>query len=340
MMEHRVERVCPADHPALGAWSEITKSVCPRAEVEMLKDRSACQAYRLFGLGPGNANVIAKRYPESKARAEFNIYRNVLRQMPLISPRHYGLVREEGTEFCWAFFEDVAGRPYDPAVAVQGVEAAKWLAGLHASARDLPADLDLPDRGPRHYFDCLRYGRNRIRRHLSSTLLSEDDRTVLAALTVQCDAVEAKREWIEDWCRSVPETFVHADLHAANIHVRPHPHGITLVPFDWESAGWGVPAIDLALEGVDLTTYCAIAGQVWPNLDIEAVLALSNIGKIFQLLELLAWESQGLDSQWTRRPMKHMRHYQAELSRAILEIGCAPPPKSHERLSGFTRVSA
>jgi hypothetical protein len=339
-MKYPVVRTCSADHRALRAWSEIAKNGCPRAEVEILKDRSACKAYRLVGLGPGGSDVIAKRYPESKALTEFKIYRNVLRHVPLISPRHYGLVKEQGTGFCWAFFEDVAGTPYSPAVAAQTVEAARWLAMLHASAREVAADVDLPDRGPRHYFDCLHSGRNRIRQNVSSTLLSEDDRTVLAALAVQCDAVEAKRDWIEACCSTAPETFVHADLHAANIHVRPHSNGITLVPFDWESAGWGVPAIDLALEGANLAAYCAIAGQVWPSLDIEAVVALSNVGKIFQLLELVAWESKGLESEWIRRPLKHMRYYQAELSRAIHDIGLEQPPKSYERLPGFTRVSA
>ena len=340
MMLDAATRIHSADHPALRAWSEIAESASPRAEVEILKDRSACQAYRLAGLGPVGSNVIAKRYPESKALAEFRIYRNVLRHLPLISPQHYGLVKEKGTGLYWAFFEDVVGTPYSPAVAEQTMEAARWLAVLHASGRDVALDVDLPDRGPRHYFDCLCSGRNRIRQNLSSTLLSDDDRKVLTALAAQCDAVEAKRECIEAWCRNAPETFVHADLHAANIHVRPHLHGVTLVPFDWESAGCGVPAIDLALEGVNLTAYCAIARQVWPGLDIEVASALSKVGKIFQLLELVAWESKGLESEWIRRPMKHMRYYQAELSRASHAIDCTPPPGSYEHLPGFTRVSA
>ena len=97
MMLDAATRIHSADHPALRAWSEIAESASPRAEVEILKDRSACQAYRLAGLGPVGSNVIAKRYPESKALAEFRIYRNVLRHLPLISPQHYGLVKEKGT---------------------------------------------------------------------------------------------------------------------------------------------------------------------------------------------------------------------------------------------------
>ena len=170
MMLNAATRIHAADHPALRAWAEIAENACPRAEVEILKDRSACQAYRLVGLGPGGSNMIAKRYPESKALAEFQIYRSVLRHLPLISPQYYGLVKEKGTGFCWAFIEDVAGTPYSPAVAEQTVEAARWLAVLHASAREVAADVDLPDRGPRHYFDCLCSGRNRIRQRTEACI--------------------------------------------------------------------------------------------------------------------------------------------------------------------------
>ena len=141
MMLDAATRIHSADHPALRAWSEIAESASPRAEVEILKDRSACQAYRLAGLGPVGSNVIAKRYPESKALTESRIYRSVLRHLPLISPQYYGLVQEKGTGFCWAFLEDVAGTPYSPAVAEQTVKAARWLAVLHASAREVAAVL-------------------------------------------------------------------------------------------------------------------------------------------------------------------------------------------------------
>jgi hypothetical protein len=264
--------------------------------------------------------MIAKRCPTPKALAEYRIYEQVLRHLPLISLRHYGLVQEKDTGFCWAFIEDAAGVPYSPEVPEHAMEAAAWLAVLHTSARGVAQDLALPDRGPLYYLHCLRCGRERIRQTLTGALLSEEDRTVLAALATQCDAVEAKWGWLEDLCGGAPQTFVHADLYGANIRVRTIPGGITLVAFDWESAGWGVPAIDLALEGLDLDAFCAIAGRVWSGLDILAVRALSKAGTIFRLLELVACESSGLGSDWLWKPMKRMRYYRAEMSRAIDDL--------------------
>src|SRR5690348_464373 len=100
---------CVAEHPALRAWSEISGFHSASTSAELLKDRSESQVYRLAGLGPEGAAVIAKRYPELKALCERMIYDRVLRCLPMVSLRHHGLINEKGTGFCWAFFEDAAG---------------------------------------------------------------------------------------------------------------------------------------------------------------------------------------------------------------------------------------
>src|SRR5215472_1762797 len=315
-----IQQPCQADHPALRAWVEIAGTGIGAVEVKVLKHRSASQVCRLNGLGPEGANVIAKRSPKPKALAEYRIYQQVLPHVLLTSLRHYGLVEEKGTPFCWSFIEDAAGDPYSPEAQEHAAEASACLAVLHTSARGVAQDLALPDRGPLYYLHCLRSGRDRLRQTLKSARLSQEDRTVLAALATQCDTVEARWGWIEDLCSGAPATFVHADLYAANIHVRTFPGGITVVPFDWESAGWGIPAIDLALEGLDLDTYCAVAGGMWSDLDIRLVRALSRAGRIFRLLELVACESSGLGAGWFWRPMKHLRYYRAEVARAMDEL--------------------
>lgn len=319
-MVQRATQGCMADHPALRAWSEIVKVELGQVNIEVLKNRRASLVCCLAGLGPGGSNVIAKRYPAPNGLTEYRIYREVLCRLPLTFPRHHGLVQEEGTGFCWAFFEDAAGERYSPQIQQHTMEAAACLAVLHTSACEVARDLALPERGPRHYLDYLSSGRNRIRRSLASAVLSGEDRGVLAELAAQCDAVEAQWELIERLCNSAPQTFVHADLYEANIHVRTGPAGVTLVPFDWESAGWGVPAIDLALEGIDLAAYCSIVRRVWPGLDLRAVRALSAAGRLFQLAALIEWESRGLESEWLRRRMKHMKYYQSAMSDAIRVI--------------------
>jgi hypothetical protein len=315
-----IQQACQTDHPAIRAWAEIAGTSIGSVEIKVLKHRSASQVCRLNGLGPEGANVIAKRCPKPKALAEYRIYQQVLPHLPLTSLRHYGLVEEKGTPFCWSFIEDAAGVPYSLESLEHSTEASAWLAVLHTSARGVAQHLALPDRGPLHYLHCLRSGRDQVRQTLTSARLGQEDLTVLAALATLCDAVEAKWPWIEDLCSGAPTTFVHADLYTANIHVRTFPGGITIVPFDWESAGWGVPAIDLALEGVDLDTYCAMAGMVESGLDIRVARALSKAGRIFRLLDLVGRESRGLSSDWIWRRMKHMQYYRAEISREMDDL--------------------
>src|SRR5215831_10352181 len=126
-----IQQVCQTDHPALRAWSVIAGGGLSGVEIEVLKHRSASQVCRLIGLGPDGANVIAKRCPKPNALAEYRIYEQVLRHLPLISLRHYGLVQEKDTGFCWASIEDAAGAPYSPEAPEHAVEAAAWLALLH-----------------------------------------------------------------------------------------------------------------------------------------------------------------------------------------------------------------
>ena len=328
MTQDRLPVDCVAEHPAVRAWSGIAGMECWCAKVELLKNRSASQVWRLNGRAPGDSNLIAKRCPESNAITERYIYKEVLLHVPLTFPRHYGLVQEQGTGFCWAFVEDAAGVPYSPLLPEHGFETATWLARLHTSALSVSRKLRLPDRGPRYYSDCLRMGRDRIRRVLARAPLGEDHRALLEALTAACDTAETKQAWIEKVCGVAPRTFVHADLHAGNIHLRKSPTGVTVMTFDWESAGWGPPAIDLALEGLDLPAYCSVAAGLWPTLDVHTAQDLTAAGRLLRVAALIEWESQALDFQWPRRPMKRMAWYLTELSHAMAEIDQRTRPVS------------
>src|SRR5262245_16016389 len=122
------------EHPAVRAWCGIAGTESRCAKAELLKDRSASQVWRLNVCAPSDLNVIAKHCPEWNAITEHYIYKEVLPRVPLAFPRHYGLAREKGTGFCWAFVEDAAGVPYSPAVPDHGVQTALWLARLHTAA--------------------------------------------------------------------------------------------------------------------------------------------------------------------------------------------------------------
>ena len=301
---------------AFRAWSELRVGGREPTRVEILKDRNASHVYRLAGAGPDGSNVVAKRCLRAGALLERTIYQQVLRHLPVRSLRYYGLVEERDTPFCWLFVEDAAGAPYSSTAAMEhGRLAADWLSGLHTRAQALGRGLDLPVRGPSWYLGCLRSGRDRMRRSLGNPALDEDDRAVLEVIMEQCDSAERRWQQVEECCGAASPTFVHADLHAKNIHVS--LDGRALLPFDWESAGWGPPAIDLGLRGLDLHAYGSRVRSAWPGLEPGLLEKLAIVGRLFQLVAHVEWEAKSLSSSWLHRPMKHMRYYVEEMTEAL-----------------------
>ncbi len=86
------------------------------------------------------------------------------------------------------------------------------------------------------------------------------------------------------------------------------------MPFDWESAGRSILAVDLSLAGLDIPRYRSVVQASWPGLEVENLVL---VGNIFQLLSLIDWESKRLYQEWLHKPMKHMKYYLAEMARAI-----------------------
>src|SRR5262249_36519875 len=118
-------------------------------------------------------------------------------------------------------------------------------------------------------------------------------------------------------CVDMPRTFVHADCHEGNLRVRTEQAEAFILAFDWEAACLAVPAVDLALAGLDVHTYWSLVRKFWSGLEMRTLTRLARIGKIFQLLALVDWESKGLGSQWPSKTMKHMRYYRTEMSHAL-----------------------
>jgi len=307
----------PAAEPAVRAWSLLGGQPPAPASVQILKDRNASHVYRLTGAAPDGSNVIAKRCPTDGAVRERAIYQEVLWRLPVPSLRYYGLVEEQDTDFCWAFLEDAGGVRYSAAVPRHGRLAAEWLATLHSGGLSLARGLGLGSQGSNMYLGCLRSGRLRILQSLDNLALSPDDGDVLVRLAAQCDMAEALWPRIEECCSAAPTAFLHADLHAANVHVSEDCS--TLLPFDWESAGAGPLAIDLALPGLDLAAYQSCVRSVWPEMELSTLEKFAVVGRLFQLLAHIDWESKGLSTQWLHRPMKHMRFYLEELPKALNE---------------------
>jgi hypothetical protein len=323
--------VNPLEFPAVKAWKELrAEPVEPgRVEIRLLKRKSRSAIYRLAGVGPGGS-VIAKWCRQPAAAAERTIYDEVLQHLPVISLRCYGLVEEEDSRFCWLFLEDGGGQEYSPQRAEQRVLAAQWLGLLHTSAARVAAAARLPDRGPDHYLGHLRSARAAILGNLANGALSAEERALLRAIVCQCDALESRWDQVQRACERMPRTLVHGDLVVKNVNVRPGPAGPAFLAFDWEMAGWGVPAPDLvqtllldrvASVSPDIPAYWAMVRDSWPHLAIEDIRRLAGVGSVFRLLAMIDWLSLYLAYPWVSKPMASMRIYQAELAPAVQAAG-------------------
>lgn len=302
----------PARNSAVRAWLGLCRTSPAPRQIEDLKRRAGSNVFRLVGVGPLGSNVIAKRCTKSRARAELNIYREVLPLLPFSSLEYYGLWEEPEGECCWVFIEDAGGVAYS--TEAHGVLAAEWLGKMHKAGGAAARELVLPEWGPARYLDSLRKGRKRICENLGNPALGEEDRVVLDAIVTQCGIVERNWSWIDDASALAPWTFVHGDLHPKNLRVRTAPSELTLVAFDWESAGRSVVAVDLCLAGLDIPTYCSVVKASWPRLDVENLVL---VGNVFQLLSCVELESTRLSEEWLHKPIKNMKYYLAEMARAI-----------------------
>jgi Phosphotransferase enzyme family len=314
------------EHPAVKAWRGLRLGRGEPASIEILKEGKKIAIYRLAGVGPKDSAIIAKRCRMATGSIERIIYEQVLPHLPVTAPRYYGFAEED--TFCWLFLEDVGMEQFSPFIEEHRVLAARWLGLMHTAAAHVATTARLPDRGPDHYLEHLRSARRTILRNLTNPALNTAGVAVLKTIVSQCDALESGWNQVEKCCESMPSTLVHGDFRPKNVYVRTDQAGTGLFPIDWETAGWGVPAADLAPshhhysgQHVDLTTYWDIVQECWPSLDMSAIQQLVWAGLIFRRLAAISWDSRDLAYKWTEGPVECMRIYQAELS----EIMQAPP---------------
>jgi hypothetical protein len=288
--------------------------------------------YRLDGVGPGGSDVIAKCSSPERIRTEQLIYEEVLPGLPLPAVRYYGVVDESDAGRCWLFLEYADGEAYSPRDEEHRAVAGRWLGLLHASAsRAVRAD-GLPDRGPGYYFGRLRSAQDRILSGLADPAIAAGDRALLEAVAGQCEVVASHWGQVEGLCAGLTRSLIHGDFAPKNMRVRTGPAGATLLPFDWGSAGWGVPAADLAQSGAasglwsywaspDLASYCSALRGSWPHHEVRDLQPVSAVGKIFRCLVCIDLDAPDPAVGWAQGSARNMRDYQAEMDDAIRMMG-------------------
>jgi hypothetical protein len=311
------------EHPAVNAWRHLLpRRVMPEwIEILHVKEKSA--VYRLAGVGLRSADVIAKRCLLTTALVERTIYEDILPHLPITALHYYGFVAEND-QFGWLFLEDAGRERFSPLLEDHRTLAARWLGCMHTAAAHVASAAQLPDRGPEHYLEHLRSARRTILNNLNNPALTPGDVALLETIVAQCDVLEAHWSQVEQYCVGAPPTLVHGDFQPKNIHIRAGQAGDDLFALDWETAGWGVPAADLApsrglpaTDQVNVAAYLSVVRECWPGVDIQAVKQLVHVGRIFRRLAAINWASVSLPYEWLEKPITSMRIYHAELAEAI-----------------------
>ncbi|MBI2953627.1 MAG: phosphotransferase [Chloroflexi bacterium] len=311
------------NHPAVWAWGQVQREHRRPAGVQILKGlgrkSSKSVVYRIAGVGANGSDVIAKRCPQLTLELERTIYEKILPHLPVCTLRYYGAVEEPSTNFGWLFLEDAGECSYSADIEEHRSLAAQYLGAMHVSAAGIVASASLPDRDPGHYLEHLQSGREAIVRNLTNPALTAVDVEMLEAIVSQLDVL--KRDWgsLERYCHTMPRSLVHGDFVGKNVRLKRTRAGIVLLPFDWETAGWGVPAPDL--EGLwavsDAAVYWSSVRDVWSDLGIEGVQRLAIIGRIFRCLAAIRWESEGLWLERVDQPLRSMRIYVSRLAESL-----------------------
>ena len=320
-------------HPAVHAWRQLY----PDAELLRITPlrvrRRKSTIYRLEGAGPAGSAVIAKwsqRSQRAHALIERTVYEKILPGLSVPSLRYYGFLEDSDVDRCWLFLEEATGAEYSRLLAADRAHAARWLGLLHTMAAEAAAKAQLPDGGPGRYREFLRSAREGIQQHLGNPVLNPDDVAVLEEVLARLTELDAHWNRVEEPCVGVPQTLVHGDFNGKNLRLRSGSAGTSLLVFDWEDAGWGVPAVDLAQQAVpssglsanpDLPTYWSTVRERWSNASHETVRRLACCGTIFRALAALYWESCNLATEWASRSVSNIRLYDAELAHALGQLG-------------------
>lgn len=326
-------------YSAVQAWNKLCAKTSAPNSVEVLQEvkkgnfRSCI--YRLNGVGPGGTSVIAKSCAAECAHVEQTIYHEILRLLPISSLSLYGCVDEPETEYSWLFLEDAAGEEFANSIEEHRRLAAHWLGRMHVSAARVPASSRLPDRGPQHYLDHLRFARQIIQQNLGNSALTSHDLHIVEDVLSQGHLLESRWDRIEELCHRFPRTLVHGDLAKKNFRVRSTESGIDLLAFDWEMAGYGIPAPDIAelsgrgvprqrvdrpMPDNELVDYWSVVRESWSDLGLTVLKELAELGAVFRLLAAISWESESIPRWW---PIMELHGYQTDLAIALEQLDFA-----------------
>jgi hypothetical protein len=246
---------------------------------------------------------------------EIVVYRSLLDAADLSTPRFYGAVEDPASGRAWLFLEQVEGEVLadvgDPAA---WEAAAAWAGCLDQRLGDRAVDL-----GPRLVRRDRQWHSQWIRRAVFASSTDGDgelERRLQPAVGAAfLDRLEA-----------LPESFVHGELYASNVIVeRREQEEVRIAPVDWELAGAGPFALDLAAlvsgwRGEERQAMCDAFRTALPperrnGISRDRLLDAVNLCELSLALQWIGWSQQWLP------PAEHRRDWTAEALRLLEETG-------------------
>jgi hypothetical protein len=324
------------------AWHDVCvtdgrRPTVPSAVVPLKPHRPGRKsgAYRLEGAGEGGSAVIAKRSARPTALIERQVYERLLPRIDVPALRYYGFLEEPDEDFCWLFLEDAGEAKL---VETDREFAADWLARLHTNAAVLADQAALPDCGPERYLTHLLAARELLAEVLPGLAPSDEKRRALYALRGSLDELESMWERLRRACATAPRTLVHGDYARKNLRVRRTPAGRELLALDWETAGWGPPAADLACRPirdrrkrkadkprswdgtVSLAAYAARCAGRWDGSRAAELDQLAQVGTVFRTIASVRWAAEQVRGGGAPRGLERLCWCAELLPQAIADL--------------------
>ena len=256
------------------------------------------------------------------------VYEEFLPRLPLPALRCRGFAPEPDGECSWLFVEDAGRHAYSPTSTAHRALAGRWLGAIHRAPVAAALRARLPDRGPGHYLELLRASRAALLAQVGNPVLTAEDAALFRRVASQCDAMEAHWNHLEELFEDWPRALVHGDFVVKNLRTRNGAPEPALLVYDWEMAGWGVPASDLAQElgrcaSPDLDAYGALLREEHPQIEARDVQRLADFGSVVRMVDKIYWQTVGLEGDsydFFLRPVTTLRKYEPQLVAALRAV--------------------
>lgn len=305
-----------AEDMAVTAWRTLHPESQAIGSVSVIQpDSRKSTVVRLGGVAGHQQNVMAKRCVARQAKIEYSVYTRILTQVPYPTLRSFGMLEDPSSGYSWLFVEEAVGETYSHTRVQHQPLAAEWLGILHGTAAKLTDQVDLPTRDLEHYRLLTRLARQTLEDSVANPALTDEQVQLLSELVGQCKVLQRRISEMQSVFDSMPKTLVHGGFYGKNVRVGWREDRQVILAYDWESTGWGCPAVDLAFVDPELyRTHCSAHGL---DVSLSTLRDVAVFGRMLWVVKAIPGERKTLASPWLDRVMSKLAYYRDEMNRAM-----------------------